>query len=606
MKMLQMYFREDALVLSPTRSLKPISKVAENMSIVTAEEIEAMNAHTLTEVLERVTGVYIDYSTNDYFQNGSHYIQGSDINVDEKRVLVLLDSIPWNYISNGRPPTQSIPVGIIKRIEIVKGPASSSWGSSLGGVINIVTKDSGEKTVPSGSVSASYGERHSQDYNAELAGRTGAVGYYLHAGKQDSDGFRYNRYFEKDSLYGKFDILFAPSVKLLLTSGYINVNYNSMEDIDGDTTEPTLERAFFATATLSAALTDKLSVEASLFEIRQKFVLDLETLSTGDSLYISKRSEKKKGGGIKLTYMDHFHNAVLGWDISHGSLDQTDDYEGYGLGTFESQPGISKWAIFLNDTLSIGDLSVTPGIRYDENNISGDFTSPSLGATYRIGTKTLLRASVAKGFNVPPLSYTSGASYGYEPNPDLKPEKVVSYQAGAETLMFDYVKGRIALFQHNTKNEMQLDPTYTFHENKGKTRRTGMELDMETVPFYKVSVKAGVSCLRREFLEDESDNSVSRIYGYTISVKYDDLKALSAMISGNYTWWDITEDADYYNPAYKTMIWDLTIVQKIYSTDKFTSKIFLTAHNLFNGSYYTWDYVKNSRRWVEAGVKLEF
>ncbi|MBI5664681.1 MAG: TonB-dependent receptor [Nitrospirae bacterium] len=562
MKMLRMYFKEDELVVAPTRSLKPISQVAENMSIVTADEIQAMNAHTLLEVLEHVPGIYINYAANDFFKNGSLFIQ----------------------------------------------PASSAWGSSLGGVINIVTKDIGDTLTPSGMVSASYGERQSQDYNAELSGKAGIVGYYLYAGRQDSDGLRYNRFFERDSLYGKIDVQFHQDVRFMLTAGYNDERHNEGDSSDDDTHGPTTDRASFTTGTLFASITDNLAIEASLYEFRQKFVLDLETLSTGELLYEANLTENKKGGSVKLVYINHMHNAVLGWDVSHGELDQTDDYP--GLGTFKSQPGISKWALFVNDTLSIGKLAVTPGLRYDENNISGDFTSPSLGATYKLGKKTILRASVAKGFNIPPLSYTSGASLGYEPNPSLKPETVWSYQTGAESLIGDYLNSRIVFFQHNVKDEMQLETDETtqisHHVNTGKTRRTGMELDMETIPFYNLSLKAGFSYLQRKLLSDDSDNPVNTIYDYNIAVKYDDMKSLSAQLSGNYTWWDVTEDAEFYDPAYKTMIWDLDLVQKIFSTDRFSSKIFLTAHNLFNGSYYTWDISKNPRRWVEAGVRLEF
>ena len=46
----------------------------------------------------------------------------------------------------------------IDRIEIIKGPASSAWGSALGGVSNIVTKNAGENVRPSGSLYGSYGE----------------------------------------------------------------------------------------------------------------------------------------------------------------------------------------------------------------------------------------------------------------------------------------------------------------------------------------------------------------------------------------------------------------------------------------------------------------
>jgi vitamin B12 transporter len=58
-KQLSMYFREEELqVVSATRSLKPISRVAENMTVITAEDIERMNAHTLDQVLNTIQVQY--------------------------------------------------------------------------------------------------------------------------------------------------------------------------------------------------------------------------------------------------------------------------------------------------------------------------------------------------------------------------------------------------------------------------------------------------------------------------------------------------------------------------------------------------------------------
>ncbi|MFB0532978.1 MAG: TonB-dependent receptor, partial [Desulfatiglandales bacterium] len=62
MKILRMFYEEKDLVISPTRYPKPISQVAENITVVTAREIEEMNAHTVAEVLSRVTGLFISFN----------------------------------------------------------------------------------------------------------------------------------------------------------------------------------------------------------------------------------------------------------------------------------------------------------------------------------------------------------------------------------------------------------------------------------------------------------------------------------------------------------------------------------------------------------------
>ncbi|MCP4691342.1 MAG: TonB-dependent receptor plug domain-containing protein, partial [Desulfobacterales bacterium] len=175
---LRMYFTEDDLqVVSSTRRLKPLDQVAEDVSVVTAQEIRAMNAHTVAEVLNRVTGVFMGFSlgVSNPGSPGPIQIQGSK----HVHVLVLLDGMPWNYLAGGSAETNAIPVETIERIEIVKGPASSAWGSSLGGVVNIITKSTGDEDKPSGMVRASIGEKETQDYRVELSGLAAStVGYY--------------------------------------------------------------------------------------------------------------------------------------------------------------------------------------------------------------------------------------------------------------------------------------------------------------------------------------------------------------------------------------------------------------------------------------------
>ena len=70
-KFLLMYFDEDELfVVSTTRSLKSISRMAENVEVVTAEDIELMNAHTLADVLNTINGVQVGFSWSSAWNDG--------------------------------------------------------------------------------------------------------------------------------------------------------------------------------------------------------------------------------------------------------------------------------------------------------------------------------------------------------------------------------------------------------------------------------------------------------------------------------------------------------------------------------------------------------
>jgi vitamin B12 transporter len=165
MQTILMYYNEEDLVITPTRFPKPISNVAENITVITAKDIDEMNAHTIAEVLERVPGLFVSFN-RDFGATSLMIIQGSE----QRHVRVQVDGVPWNLLSEGAAETNSIPTGIIQRIEVVKGPASSAWGSALGGIINIITKPAGTTKTPSGTLSMSYGETPGTTEPRHLAG----------------------------------------------------------------------------------------------------------------------------------------------------------------------------------------------------------------------------------------------------------------------------------------------------------------------------------------------------------------------------------------------------------------------------------------------------
>jgi vitamin B12 transporter len=137
--------------------------------------------------------------------------------------------------------------------------------------------------------------------------------------------------------------------------------------------------------------------------------------------------------------------------------------------------------------------------------------------------------------------------------------------------------------------------------NKGDIRRQGIELEAETVPFYNISFKAGIAYVQKE-LSFETDTTQEN-YAYNFGIKYDDRKSFMAQFLGHYLWWDLNNSA---MAKYNTFIWDLNLRKKIYSTEKTNTELFLTTHNIFNGSHYTVGDTKNPERWVEAGARFKF
>ncbi|MCP4688974.1 MAG: TonB-dependent receptor plug domain-containing protein, partial [Desulfobacterales bacterium] len=207
-----LYDDVDHLVEAPTRNMTPVSKTAMNVSVFDADDLKNMNAHTLAEALNRIPGVYVSFSGADF--GGASLLE---IHAGEPRhTRVMIDGATINVLNGGSAETFGIPVGIISRVEVVKGVASAAWGSALGGLISIETKEWGNPGER-GIVRVSYGSE-CLDYRAELSGN-GVVDYYIYVGVQGSDGLRETRSFDATSFYAKFRHEFSSLTNIKLSIG---------------------------------------------------------------------------------------------------------------------------------------------------------------------------------------------------------------------------------------------------------------------------------------------------------------------------------------------------------------------------------------------------
>jgi vitamin B12 transporter len=582
MDILQMIYKDKDLV-TPTRSSKPISQVAENVTVIDAEEIEAINAHTLTDVLLHVTGVQMDIQGGPgSFTNA--LIQGSD----PRHVRVMVDGVTLNNIGDNLAEIGSFPVQQIERIEIIKGPASSTWGSSLGGIINIITKSPDPDRRLGGFASTSIGERTTADLRTELSGTVGSLGYYIYGGGITSDGLTTNTPFDGGNLYAKLQWQAAKQVRL-----QCSLFYDKGVRGEGQFTFPpavsfgrNMER-FFSTLSLSYDLTDELSLDISGRFIKKRNSQSESLTSSGAEIASVSTDDQNAGVSAKLAWRSGMSSLLTGFDYDYGVLESGDILDG--------KQNQVRWAVFANDTLSISDLSITPGLRYDNTSTNGDFVSPSLGLTYTLFEKTILRAYVARGFNTPPLGFT----FAIGGNPDLKPEKVWSYSVGVETPISGYLWFKVTGFRHDIQDVIDQNTLL----NAGKQRRQGVETELRTVPFFHTSLMAGFTFI--DITDPETHQVIKDLPRYTcdMGIDYNDNDTLRGALRGHYISWNASADAD---ARYTAMIWDLNLAKKFVERDGRALEVFFTAHNIFNGAQYLNVVFQNPRRWFEGGLRFKF
>jgi vitamin B12 transporter len=593
---LLMYFKEEELqVVSSTRSIKSIAKVAENMTVVTAAEIERMNAHTLAEVLNTINGVQVWFNGTAPGNMAFVQIQGSDA----RHVTVFIDGVIQNNLSSNQAFAELIPVQNIEKIEIVKGPGSSVWGSALGGVVNIITKSPPAKGIH-GTVSTSYGSNNTEDFRAEVRARAGDAGLYLTAGQIHSNGFIDGTTALSRNLYTKatYNVLRDTVINLSLS-------YTGARQGTGDWAEDfgVKEKArvedYFGTLSVSSRLTNSLTLDvAGNMQRNRRYVIDHD-LNTGADIPMGLWDDRRYGSSAKLVWKTEYNTVVFGADYDHGTEKSTNLLDG--------RQYLIRWSAFANDTISIGNFAITPGVRYEDTNQNGNFISPSLGATYLLAKKTILRATVARGFNIPALGDTFGTGGGF-PNPNLEVEKVMSYQVSAESGELKYVWIKVSLFRHDLKDVLAMidtdgDGFVDKTVNQGRQRRQGFEAELRTMPVYNTTLSAGTTYISAK--DRDTNEVIPRIpkYTYDAALSYDDNKSFKAQLKGRYVWWNAE---DWLNSKYSNFIVDLSAAKTLYTHADQKLEVFLTAHNLLNANQYVGNFYRNAGRWAEGGIRYKF
>ncbi|HUL00668.1 MAG TPA: TonB-dependent receptor [Nitrospirota bacterium] len=592
-KELLIYYKEEDLdVESPTRGNKSIEQTAENITVITSEDIKNINAHTVADVLNIVTGVQV------FLTGGPGSIAEAAIQDSEDRhVSVFMDGVPLNNLSDNVADIGSLPVQNIERIEIVKGPASSAWGSALGGVVNIITK-SGSGSGASGTISGTYGERSTQDYRIETLGEQHQFGYYITAGRLQTDGFRPGNDFSGNSAYTKLSYNLPGDTSLAFTMNYSNLSRGTAELPSYDLNIKNNFETLFTTVSIKSMIVKDTEFDFSAWSSRQDFIYYDDQLSTGLELSQDRYVDTGYGSSVKLIWKQQYNNVVIGSDLDTRRLKSNAIAGG--------EQGIKKQAYFINDTISIGKLSITLGIRYDKTDTNGAFTSPSLGITYKITDKTLLRAYAAHGFSIPPLSATYGDNILNVANPDLKMEQVWSYQAGIESTALPYTRFKLSLFRHDIKDAILSEPLTgsTFIAvNGGQERRQGIEIEMKTVPIYRTSLIAGAAFMtaKDEITGQTIPEDPQRTYD--IGLQYDDEQSLKVRMQGHYIYWNAPPSDQ---GRYDSFIVDLHVIKNLYSTKEQELEALFDIHNIFDSNQYLINVYNNPGRWLEAGIRYKF
>ncbi|MCA1672459.1 MAG: TonB-dependent receptor, partial [Actinobacteria bacterium] len=173
----------EPIIVTATRTAQTADETLASVTVITREEIERRQVQSVQEVLRGVPGLHIT-NVGGLGKDTSVFLRGTE----SDHVLVLIDGIRAGSATSGKTALQLIPIDQVERIEIVRGPRASLYGSeAVGGVIQFFTRKGGGALRPR--FSAGGGSHATYQLAGGISGG-GDLGWFnLGASRIDTRGF---------------------------------------------------------------------------------------------------------------------------------------------------------------------------------------------------------------------------------------------------------------------------------------------------------------------------------------------------------------------------------------------------------------------------------
>ena len=277
---------------------------------------------------------------------------------------------------------------------------------------------------------------------------------------------------------------------------------------------------------------------------------------------------------------------VAGVDYQHARMDSSDALVSVDILNRRAD----RWGLYLNDTYSIGLVSLSAGARYDLTGTSGDQFSPSFGITWQLTESTLLRGYTAKGFSLPSFFLERGS------------ERVWTSQVGLETSGIPYLWLKGTLFRNDTW-DITVRDNQTGAFRSERQIKQGFELETRTTELFNTSLRSGYTYVDARRTSDDSVVRNVPTHTLQLGLLYDDHRRFKGLLTGRHIYWNAEP---FRNGSYQGMIWDLHLNATPFSGDYKGLELFFSLRNIFNGSQYLDEVFRNNGRWAEGGMRFRF
>lgn len=475
------------VVVTASPWAEPEETVTQDLRVITREEIEAKGAAFVTDLLRGQPGLHLAQSGGTG-KNTSIFLRGGS----SAQVLVLIDGVKINSPSTGSVDISGIAASDIERIEIIKGPQSTLYGSeAMAGVINIITRQGADQ--PKVSLTTEAGSYRTVKNTATLAGAGDLWNYRLTADRFDSDGISVAKSgserdgYQKSAVSSRIRLTPTKQAELGLNLRYSRDRSELDDFLYG--VGPVDDRHFLQKRDNYLISVDGKINPTEHYEQSLTLSLAGERYRSKDADTLWNNSEIDTDTRIadwRHTFDFAPATVTAGFNFRREAADIEESFD----------ESTDNRAAYLNGKLRFFDdsLILDGGIRHDNHETFGDHTTYRTGVLYRLkpwGTR--FKGNYGTGFRAPSLNELYYPFYG---NENLEPEKSRSFDAGLEQ---DFFAGRLTLgagwFRQRYHNLIQTNFATFTADNIGRARSEGWEFEATLVPTDHLTLNAAFTTM---------------------------------------------------------------------------------------------------------------
>jgi vitamin B12 transporter len=410
----------EEVVVTASKIAETKDEATSSIVVITSKEIEKSNVEFVADLFRKTTELNI-VQAGGMGATAAVYLRGAS--PDE--TLIMIDGVKVKSTNTGEFDFSGINIDDIERIEVVKGPQSTIYGSeAMGGVINIITKKGKGKITAD--ISYEHGSYNTSNPAITLSGGNESFDYRLNVsyyrtdgisavkGGPESDGY------ENTSFSSKLGFRAGEKMEVQLSGKYNE--FLSELDARG---EDDINREKKGSNYLS-------SLKGTVYVV-DSWEQILTVSRVGESWKIRDPDDPDKDYDIaskmdsadwqNTYYNSDAYTTTAGVEYRVESGEQKDVYD----------KSVENKAVYLNNKLKGSNITFNAGLRYDDHQTFGSATTYRIGAVEDVKQANMrFRASYGTGFKAPSLYdlYYKGAMGSG--NIDLKPEKSTSWEVGVD------------------------------------------------------------------------------------------------------------------------------------------------------------------------------